>query len=176
LGSREWGWKGKARRQFVIYSLDLARLFLWVLREYDEVEPIILSVGEEDEVSIREAAEAVAEAMDFQGELLFDPSKADGQFKKTASNAKLRRYLPGFQFTPFRKGEVGTWRSCLCQPWGHQGGPSFGMRVVEHWHGVSREVGGFSVPGKRPRSGWMGLGASWDSGRCLLARWLDEMT
>ncbi len=36
-----WG-SGCALRQF-IYSLDLARLFLWVLREYDEVEPIILS-------------------------------------------------------------------------------------------------------------------------------------
>ncbi|NWV71165.1 FCL synthase, partial [Malurus elegans] len=96
-----WG-TGKPRRQF-IYSLDLARLFLWVLREYDEVEPIILSVGEEDEVSIREAAEAIAEAMEFRGELVFDTTKSDGQFKKTASNAKLRRYLPGFQFTPFRK-------------------------------------------------------------------------
>nr|XP_021145786.1 GDP-L-fucose synthase [Columba livia] len=81
--------------------MDLARLFLWVLREYDEVEPIILSVGEEDEVSIREAAEAITEAMDFRGEVVFDTSKADGQFKKTASNAKLRRYLPGFEFTPF---------------------------------------------------------------------------
>ncbi len=29
-------------RQF-IYSLDLAKLFLWVVREYDEVDPIILS-------------------------------------------------------------------------------------------------------------------------------------
>ncbi|XP_053834285.1 GDP-L-fucose synthase isoform X4 [Vidua macroura] len=96
-----WG-TGKPRRQF-IYSLDLARLFLWVLREYDEVEPIILSVGEEDEVSIQEAAEAIAEAMEFRGELVFDATKSDGQFKKTASNAKLRRYLPGFQFTPFRK-------------------------------------------------------------------------
>ncbi|KAM4907070.1 GDP-L-fucose synthase isoform 1-T1 [Sylvia borin] len=96
-----WG-TGKPRRQF-IYSLDLARLFLWVLREYDEVEPIILSVGEEDEVSIREAAEAIAEAMEFGGELVFDTTKSDGQFKKTASNAKLRQYLPEFQFTPFRK-------------------------------------------------------------------------
>uniref|UniRef100_A0A8B9SF54 GDP-L-fucose synthase n=1 Tax=Anas platyrhynchos TaxID=8839 RepID=A0A8B9SF54_ANAPL len=96
-----WG-TGKPRRQF-IYSLDLARLFLWVLREYEEVEPIILSVGEEDEVSIKEAADAIVEAMDFKGELIFDTTKADGQFKKTASNAKLRRYLPGFQFTPFKQ-------------------------------------------------------------------------
>ena len=36
-----WG-TGSPRRQF-IYSLDLARLFIWVLRYYDEVDPIILS-------------------------------------------------------------------------------------------------------------------------------------
>lgn len=36
-----WG-SGTPRRQF-IYSLDLARLFLWVLRDYPEVDPIILS-------------------------------------------------------------------------------------------------------------------------------------
>ncbi|XP_066479908.1 GDP-L-fucose synthase isoform X2 [Tiliqua scincoides] len=94
-----WG-TGKPRRQF-IYSLDLARLFLWVLREYDEVEPIILSVGEEDEVSIREAAECIVGAMGFQGEVLFDTTKSDGQFKKTASNSKLKKYLPDFKFTPF---------------------------------------------------------------------------
>ncbi|XP_062987261.1 GDP-L-fucose synthase isoform X1 [Elgaria multicarinata webbii] len=96
-----WG-TGKPRRQF-IYSLDLARLFLWVLREYEEVEPIILSVGEEDEVSIREAAECIVGAMDFKGELLFDTTKSDGQFKKTASNSKLKRYLPDFKFTPFER-------------------------------------------------------------------------
>jgi len=33
---------GKPLRQF-IYSIDLARLFLWVLRSYNDVEPIILS-------------------------------------------------------------------------------------------------------------------------------------
>uniref|UniRef100_A0A3Q3EFF6 GDP-L-fucose synthase n=1 Tax=Labrus bergylta TaxID=56723 RepID=A0A3Q3EFF6_9LABR len=96
-----WG-SGTPRRQF-IYSLDLARLFLWVLRDYPEVDPVILSVGEEDEVSIKEAAEAVVEALDFRGEVVFDTSKADGQFKKTASNAKLCRYRPDFTFTPFKQ-------------------------------------------------------------------------
>uniref|UniRef100_A0A673II75 GDP-L-fucose synthase n=1 Tax=Sinocyclocheilus rhinocerous TaxID=307959 RepID=A0A673II75_9TELE len=95
-----WG-SGRALRQF-IYSLDLARLFLWVLREYDEVEPIILSVGEEDELSIKFAADAVVEALGFEGDVIYDTSKADGQFKKTANNAKLRKYLPDFKFTPFR--------------------------------------------------------------------------
>jgi GDP-L-fucose synthase len=38
-----------------------------------------------------------------QGQIEFDKTKADGQFKKTASNAKLRAYLPGFAFTPFEQ-------------------------------------------------------------------------
>ncbi|KAK7134058.1 hypothetical protein R3I94_015800 [Phoxinus phoxinus] len=95
-----WG-SGRPLRQF-IYSLDLARLFLWVLRDYDEVEPIILSVGEEDELSIKDAVNAVVEGMEFKGDVIYDTSKADGQFKKTASNAKLRKYLPDFKFTPFK--------------------------------------------------------------------------
>ncbi|TRZ03844.1 hypothetical protein DNTS_029780 [Danionella cerebrum] len=96
-----WG-SGRALRQF-IYSVDLARLFIWVLREYNEVEPIILSVGEEDEISIKDAADAVVEALGFGGEVIYDTSKADGQLKKTASNAKLRKYQPDFTFTPFRE-------------------------------------------------------------------------
>ncbi|CAH1963136.1 unnamed protein product [Acanthoscelides obtectus] len=91
---------GKPLRQF-IYSLDLAKLFLWVLREYNEVEPIILSVDEESEVSIKYLAEELVKAFDFKGQILFDTTKADGQYKKTASNAKLRKYLPDFQFTAF---------------------------------------------------------------------------
>lgn len=36
-----WG-SGKPLRQF-IYSRDLAKLFIWTLREYEEIDPIILS-------------------------------------------------------------------------------------------------------------------------------------
>lgn len=53
------------RRQF-IYNMDLARLMLWTLREYEETDPIILSVGEEDEVSIADVAYMVADAMEFK--------------------------------------------------------------------------------------------------------------
>ena len=92
---------GKPLRQF-LFSKDLARLMLWTLREYRETDPIILSVDEEDEVSIAAVAAAIVDAMDFKGEVVFDTSRADGQFKKTASNRKLRKYLPDFQFTPFK--------------------------------------------------------------------------
>merc|ERR1711970_173169 len=96
-----WG-TGKARRQF-IWSEDLGRLFLWVLREYEEADPIILSVSGEEEISIDEAAQAVAKAYGFQGEWIYDTTRSDGQFRKTASNDKLRRYLPDFKFTPFEE-------------------------------------------------------------------------
>uniref|UniRef100_W8CDB7 GDP-L-fucose synthase n=1 Tax=Ceratitis capitata TaxID=7213 RepID=W8CDB7_CERCA len=56
---------GKPLRQF-IYSIDLAKLIIWVLDNYESVEPLILSVDEEDEVSIFDAAMAVAKAFDFK--------------------------------------------------------------------------------------------------------------
>lgn len=56
---------GKPLRQF-IYSLDLAKLMIWVLRHYDSVEPIILSVDEAAEVTIFEVAEAIAKAFNFK--------------------------------------------------------------------------------------------------------------
>jgi len=91
-----WG-TGSPLRQF-IYSLDLAKLFIWVLREYEEIDPIILA--SDTEVSIKDVAYMILEAAEFKGEVKFLTDKADGQFKKTASNAKLRGYLPEFKFTP----------------------------------------------------------------------------
>uniref|UniRef100_A0A4W5KNY6 GDP-L-fucose synthase n=1 Tax=Hucho hucho TaxID=62062 RepID=A0A4W5KNY6_9TELE len=96
-----WG-SGTPRRQF-IYSLDVARLFLWVLREYDEIDPIILS-GESNMVVVCVGGWSVNECVCVCVCVCFDTSKSDGQIKKTASNAKLRRYLPDFTFTPLSEG------------------------------------------------------------------------
>lgn len=93
---------GKPLRQF-IYSYDLAKLFIWMLREYDDVEPVILSVGEDEEVSIKDVADAIVKAVGFQGEYKFDTTRADGQYRKPASNKKLLKLIGGFQFTPFEK-------------------------------------------------------------------------
>mmetsp|Transcript_19528 Transcript_19528/g.28955 ORF Transcript_19528/g.28955 Transcript_19528/m.28955 type:complete len:321 (+) Transcript_19528:93-1055(+) len=97
-----WG-SGTPLRQF-IYSLDLAELSVWVMRDYHKPEPITLSVDEDAEVSIKEVALAVAEAMDFKGNVVFDTSKADGQFKKTACNKKLRSERPDYKFTSMKEG------------------------------------------------------------------------
>jgi len=92
---------GKPLRQFV-YSADLGALIVWTLDNYHELTPLILSVGEKDEVSIAEVANMVAEAMDFKGKIVFDTSKADGQYKKTVENTKLLQLYPEFKFTDMR--------------------------------------------------------------------------
>ena len=98
-----WG-SGTPLRQFV-YSLDLAELTVWVMREYNEPTPITLSVDEEEEVSIKDVALAVAKAMKLdESQIEFDTSKADGQFKKTAGNKKLRSYRPDYKFTTIEEG------------------------------------------------------------------------
>jgi GDP-L-fucose synthase len=104
-----WG-SGKPLRQF-IYSNDLASLMLWYLLESDKTEPVILATDPKDEIAIADAAHMVADAMEFKGEIVFDASKADGQFQKTCSNARLRSMRPDFNFTPNRLGiaERMTW-------------------------------------------------------------------
>lgn len=97
-----WG-SGTPLRQF-IYSKDLAELTVWVMREYHSPDPITLSVDEEAEVSIKDVALAVAKAMKFEGEVTFDTSKADGQFKKTAGNKKLRGFRPDYNFMSIDEG------------------------------------------------------------------------
>lgn len=64
---------GNPLRQFV-YSSDLAKMFIWQLREYNDVEPIIFSVAEDDDVSIRYVAEQIVKAFDFKGEVRVGPS------------------------------------------------------------------------------------------------------
>jgi GDP-L-fucose synthase len=97
-----WG-TGSPLRQF-IYSGDLAALTVWVLRDYDSTDPIILSVPEAKEVTIKDVALMIRDAMKFEGEVKFLTDKADGQYKKTACNDKLAGLRPDFEFTPMREG------------------------------------------------------------------------
>lgn len=98
-----WG-SGSPLRQF-IFNRDLGELTVWVMRDYDSVEPIILSVPEEDEVSIAAIAHMVADATGLPRErVVFDTTKSDGQFKKTACNDKLRKLRPDFKFKSIQEG------------------------------------------------------------------------
>jgi GDP-L-fucose synthase len=95
-----WG-SGKPLREFV-FSDDIARLSLWALDNYSEDSPIIFSSG--IEISIRDLVELVAKKMQFEGKLIFDDSKPDGQFRKPSDTSKLKKYIPEFVFTPIEEG------------------------------------------------------------------------
>lgn len=62
-----------------------------------------LTVDETDEVSIMDVAQMIVDAFQLEHGIVLDETKAIGQFRKTASNRKLRKYLPDFKFTPLRE-------------------------------------------------------------------------
>lgn len=97
---------GKPLRQF-IHACDLGKLILWTLENYNDPEPLILSIDETGEVSIGHVANLIAQTMSNQLEVRisvrFETTKSDGQFKKTASSRKLRELCPDFRFTPLEE-------------------------------------------------------------------------
>lgn len=95
-----WG-SGKPLREF-IFSKDIKKLTEWVLYNYNENEPIILSTSEE--ISIGEVVDMIVEIMNFKGDIIFDSSKPDGQFRKPSDNSKIKNYLPNFKFTSIYEG------------------------------------------------------------------------
>jgi GDP-L-fucose synthase len=95
-----WG-SGLPLREF-IYSKDVAVITEWILQNYEESEPIILSTSEE--ISIRQLVEIVVKEMKFNGKVIFDTSKPEGQFRKPSDNSKLKELMPSFKFTPLEIG------------------------------------------------------------------------
>ena len=92
---------GKPLRQFM-YGGDLARAIRHCI-EADVSESFNVAVDENR--SIREIAEIALKATghaDF--ELIFDRTSPDGQFRKDVSNAKMKSFMPDFQFTPLEDG------------------------------------------------------------------------
>jgi GDP-L-fucose synthase len=95
-----WG-SGNPLREF-IFSRDIAKLSEWVLHNYNENEPIILSTSEE--ISIKDVVGIITELMNFKGDVIFNTTKPDGQFRKPSDNSKIKNYLPDFKFTPIYDG------------------------------------------------------------------------
>ena len=95
-----WG-SGKPLREF-IFSKDVAKLTEWVLENYEENEPIILSTS--DEISIKNVVDIIVELMNYKGNVVWDKDKPEGQYRKPSDNSKIKKYLPDFKFTPLYDG------------------------------------------------------------------------
>ena len=81
-----WG-SGSPRREF-LHVDDMAAACLFLMENYDGPEQVNVGVG--SDVTIREIAEVVAEAVGYQGETKWDTSKPDGTPQKLLDVSKLR--------------------------------------------------------------------------------------
>lgn len=105
---------GKPLRQF-LFNDDVAKLVLLLTKHYDSSNgSIILSPSPESEVSISEIAHLIAIHTGLgEHNIEFDETKSDGQYRKTADNQKLVKFLdehaPDFVFTPL---EIGIKATC----------------------------------------------------------------
>lgn len=95
-----WG-SGKPLREF-IFSKDIAKLSEWAIENYNDSEPIIFSNSKE--ISIENVVDLLIKEFNFKGNVIFDKSKPDGQFRKPSDNSKLKSYLPDFKFTTIEQG------------------------------------------------------------------------
>ncbi len=87
-GDREvvvWG-TGTPRREF-LYVDDLADACLFLMNNYSGNETV--NVGSGVEVTIKDLAEGIKDAVGFNGDVVFDPSKPDGTPRKLLDSSKL---------------------------------------------------------------------------------------
>jgi GDP-L-fucose synthase len=82
-----WG-TGKPTREF-LYVDDAARALLLMAERYDKSDPVNIGTGRE--ISIRELAETIAAATGFQGEIVWDTSRPDGQPRRALDVARAER-------------------------------------------------------------------------------------
>ena len=73
-----WG-DGSPVRDFV-YAGDVAKVIPWFIENYDSSEPVNVSSG--SETCIRELAETIKHKMDWDGKIIWDTSKPNGQLVK----------------------------------------------------------------------------------------------
>ena len=95
-----WG-TGQAYREF-IYVDDVATIAKWVLHNYNESEPFIISPNEE--ISMAVLAQTIMFKMNGNGTIEYDHTKPDGQLRKPSDNSVLKRSLPDFEFIPIQEG------------------------------------------------------------------------
>jgi GDP-L-fucose synthase len=80
-----WG-TGTPKREF-LYSDDLADAAIYLMNTYDGSD--LVNVGMGKDISIKELAEKIGEAVGYRGEIVFNTSKPDGAPRKLVDVNRL---------------------------------------------------------------------------------------
>ena len=95
-----WG-DGSTLREF-IYAGDVARCAMDIIKSNNIVDKVIIS--SQEELTIKKLCEYVCSALEFDGEILYDRTKSNGQHKRPSDNTVLRNLVPDFKFTSTKDG------------------------------------------------------------------------
>jgi GDP-L-fucose synthase len=106
-----WG-SGRPRREF-LHADDLADALVFLMKRYSD--DVHVNVGTGIDISVREAAELLAEVIGFKGSFTYDSSKPDGVPRKLLDVSRLHR-LGWRAQTPLREGLEKTYRWFLDNP------------------------------------------------------------
>ena len=95
-----WG-TGAATREF-FYVEDAADAIILAMEQYDKSEPVNIGAG--FEISIKDLVDLIVELSGFEGRVVWDSTKPDGQPRRMLDTARARQEF-GFEArTGFREG------------------------------------------------------------------------
>jgi GDP-L-fucose synthase len=95
-----WG-TGTASREF-LYVEDAATAIVLAAERYEGDEPVNLGTGQE--ITIRALVERIAALTGFEGELVWDPSKPDGQPRRALDTSRAQEAFGWRAATPLDEG------------------------------------------------------------------------
>ncbi len=99
-----WG-SGKASREF-LYVEDAAEGILLATEKYDKPNPVNLGSGQE--IRIAELVSLISELTGYQGRIVWDSSKPDGQPRRSLDTSKAEKEFGFTANTDFKEGLTRT--------------------------------------------------------------------
>lgn len=84
-----WG-SGRASREF-LYVDDAARGIMRAVLKYDKPEPVNLGSGQE--IKIKDLARLIAKLTGFEGKIVWDKNKPDGQPRRRVNTSRAKKYF-----------------------------------------------------------------------------------
>jgi GDP-L-fucose synthase len=95
-----WG-TGSPTREF-LYVDDAARGIMLASERYDKPDPV--NIGTAHEISVRDLVSLIAELTGFEGEIVYDATKPDGQPRRKLNVERAKQEFGFVAETPFRAG------------------------------------------------------------------------
>lgn len=99
-----WG-DGSPTREF-LYSTDAARGIVMATQSYNDPDPV--NLGTNEEVAIKDLVELICELMDFQGEIIWETDKPNGQPRRCLDTQRAKDRFGFIAQTEFKQGLKNT--------------------------------------------------------------------